>query len=385
MKILRIIGSLDPAKGGPCESIKQTIRATTGHETEVITLDSPKSPWLTEAQFKTHALGPTRLGNYSYTNKLIPWLIEHANEYDALIIHGLWQYHSYATWKALKKLNVPYFIYTHGMLDPWFKKRYPLKHLKKSIYWPWSEYKVLRDAHAVLFTSEQECMRARESFSRYQCRERVVCYGTSKPCGNIEKQKALFLKTYPLLQEKRVFLFLSRIHEKKGCDILIEAFAKVAKKDEALHLVMAGPDQNGLQKKLIQLSERLNIENRITWTNMILNDLKWGAYHSAEAFVLPSHQENFGIAVAEALACGKPVLISNKVNIWHEIETDGAGIVAEDNLKGTTELFEKWLAMDEAAQAAMQKKARLCFESKFEIGKAAQNLIDIIKESINAP
>jgi glycosyltransferase involved in cell wall biosynthesis len=114
---------------------------------------------------------------------------------------------------------------------------------------------------------------------------------------------------------------------------------------------------------------------------MLSGDLKWGAYHAAEAFMLPSHQENFGIVVAEALACGIPTLISNKVNIWREIEIDGAGIIADDTLDGTIALFEKWLEMDTAAQALMRQKTITCFESRFEMGKAAQNLMDVVSES----
>jgi glycosyltransferase involved in cell wall biosynthesis len=112
---------------------------------------------------------------------------------------------------------------------------------------------------------------------------------------------------------------------------------------------------------------------------MLSGDLKWGAFHASEAFVLSSHQENFGVVVAEALACGVPTLISNKVNIWREIETDGAGIVADDTLDGTISLFEKWLCMDTVAQALMRQKTITCFESRFEMGNAAQNLIDVLK------
>ena len=75
---------------------------------------------------------------------------------------------------------------------------------------------------------------------------------------------------------------------------------------------------------------------------MLQGDAKWGAFYAAEVFALPSHQENFGVAVAEALACGTPVLISNKVNIWQEIAEDGVGLVEEDDLEGTTRLLERW-------------------------------------------
>ena len=88
-----------------------------------------------------------------------------AQQHDVVIIHGLWQYHSFAAWRALKSTNIPYFVYTHGMLDPWFKNSFPLKHFKKQLYWPFTDYRVLRDAEAVLFTTEQEKILATDLFS----------------------------------------------------------------------------------------------------------------------------------------------------------------------------------------------------------------------------
>lgn len=386
MKILQVISTMNPTSGGPIQGVKDLVahNALLGVETEIAVLDDPdNSPWLDEMTAPIFALGP-RTRKYAYSPSLLPWLSANANNYDAVIVNGLWQYDGYAVWKALRDSKTPYFVFTHGMLDPWFRHTYPLKHLKKWLYWPWGQYPVLRDASAVLFTCEEERILARQSFWLYKCNEVVVGYGTSRPLGDTGQQRALFLAKFPELEGKRLFLFLSRIHEKKGCDLLIEAFAKVAKQDQALHLVMAGPDQTGWKRELAARSRNLGIGNRITWTGMVSGDLKWGAFHAAEAFVLPSHQENFGVVVAEALACGVPTLISDKVNIWREIKADGAGIVTADTLAGATELFEKWLGMDATAQAEMREKALTCFASRFEIGKAAQNLVDVIMDSANA-
>jgi glycosyltransferase involved in cell wall biosynthesis len=124
---------------------------------------------------------------------------------------------------------VPYFVFTHGMLDPWFKRHYPLKHLKKWLYWPWGEYRVLRDARALMFTCEEERRLARESFWLYKANECVTNYGTARPEGDSEKQREAFLSEFPELRGKRVLLFLGRIHEKKGCDILIQSFGDLAR------------------------------------------------------------------------------------------------------------------------------------------------------------
>ena len=112
---------------------------------------------------------------------------------------------------------------------------------------------------------------------------------------------------------------------------------------------------------------------------MLQGDMKWGAFHAAEVFCLPSHHENFGIVVAEALACGKPVLISNKVNIWREIEADGAGFVADDTLDGTVTNLKRWLAMSQSEFQAMEARTATCFSNRFHVQRAAERLLEIIR------
>ena len=386
MKILHVVSSTNPALGGVIEVIRLTCESLLqrGHQTEIVSVDEPSAEWLAGSRLTIHALGSSRT-SYGYAPKLLPWLRENASRYDAVISHGLWQYPSFAVWQALHGSKTPYFVYTHGMLDPWFKQTYPLKHLKKCLYWPWAEYRVLRDAEAVLFTCEQERLLARQSFRRYQVNERVVNLGTSLPTGDPSAQREAFFARFPALCGKRLLLFLSRIQAKKGCDLLIEAFSQVAATDPALHLVMAGPDQTGWQAELVRFAAARGVGERITWPGMLAGDLKWGAFHAAEAFVLPSHQENFGIAVAEALACGLPVLISNKVNIWREIGEDGAGLVADDTATGTRQMLEQWLALPDAAQQAMRENAFACFERRFEISQAVSHLLAALGQAVDGP
>jgi glycosyltransferase involved in cell wall biosynthesis len=282
-------------------------------------------------------------------------------------VNGIWQYHSVATWRALRDLKIPYFVFTHGMLDPWFKSKYPMKHLKKILYWYCAEKKVLRDARAVLFTSEDERRLARMSFKPYDVTEEVVAYGTSSPPDDAHRLK-------------EILLFLSRIHEKKGCDLLIEAFANVAYLDPTLHLVIAGPDRSGLSVDLRNRAQCLGIEKRVSWPGMIRGDMKWGAFHASQAFILPSHQENFGIAVAEALACGKPVLISDKVNIWREIEARDAGFVASDTIDGTEKNIRRFFSLNETERDKMGTCARELFCSRFTVDAMALDLIRVLKK-----
>jgi glycosyltransferase involved in cell wall biosynthesis len=381
LKLLHILPTVNPTGGGPMEGVRQRgLRLLQmGHEVEAVTLDDPTSDFVREFPLTVHGLGPSRQG-YGYNAKLVPWLLKHAREYDAVIVNGLWQYHSFAAWRALRRADIPYFVFTHGMLDPWFKRAYPLKHMKKWLYWPWADYRVLRDARAVLFTSDEERMQARRSFWLYRANEQVVSYGTSAPPQNAAELAEGFFAKHPGLRGRRLLLFLGRIHEKKGCDLLVRAFAEVARTDPSLQLVMAGPDQTGLVDRLKQIAEELGVPERISWPGMLQNDMKWGAFYAADAFVLPSHQENFGIAVAEALGCGLPVLISDKVNIWREVKSNGAGMVAPDSLQGTTELLRGYLLLTPPERRAMAGHARSLYMGRFTVSAMAESLLGVIEQ-----
>lgn len=368
MKILHLLASVDPRAGGPVEGVRRSGVAMqeAGHEIEVATCDAPGDAHLAAFPFPVHAFGPTS-NRYSYSKRLAPWLAANAKQYDAVIVHGLWQYHGLAAWKALHKSEVPYYVYAHGMLDPWFKEAYPLKHLKKWLYWPWAEYRVLRDARAVIFTTEEERTRAAQSFWLYRVRERIVPFGTTVPTVDAESVRETFLRSIPILRGKRIVLFLGRVHAKKGCDLLIDAFARVAGRDQRLHLVIAGPDETGWVTSLRAQAQAAGIEDRMSLPGMLQGDLKWGAFHASDVFVLPSHQENFGVAVAEALGCGLPALISDKVNVWREIQADGAGIVASDTVEGTEKSLLHWLDLDDYARPAMRVQATRTFNARFRI------------------
>lgn len=382
MKVLQILSSVNPNGGGPIEGVRQLglqLRHLR-HSVDVVTLDDPGADFLTEFPLKVHALGPSA-GGYAYNDKLFPWLVANARDYDAVVVNGLWQYHSFGAWRALQKIGVPYYVFTHGMLDPWFKHTYPLKHLKKWLYWPWAEYRVLRDARAVLFTSEEERVQSRRSFWLYRANEQVVAYGASPPPDNAGELREHFLAASPELRGRRILLFLGRIHEKKGCDLLIQAFASVARAEPALHLVIAGPDQNGWVARLQASALEHGVADRISWPGMLRGEMKWGAFHAAEAFVLPSHQENFGIAVAEALACGLPVLVSNKVNIWREIHTHRAGLVAPDTLQGTKALLGEWLLLTAAQRESMGHCGRSLYYANFTVSAMADSLLGVIRQN----
>lgn len=377
MKILRSIHSVNPARGGPIESVKQSSAVLTrrGHEVEIISLDAPADPWVRDCPVPVHALGPGR-GSYGFAPRFSHWIRERHAHYDAVIVQGLWQYSSFGVWRALRGTPTPYFVFPHGMLDPWFRRTYPLKHLKKLLYWPWAEYRVLRDAAAVLFTSEEERRLARESFPLYRCNEVVVNYGTAAPEIELAGAREDFFNSFPQFRGQRFLLFLGRLHEKKGCELLIEAFAALRAR-QSLELAIAGPSADKAYEEHLKLMAPNS--SGITFTGMLSGNLKWGALSAADAFILPSHQENFGIAVVEALACGTPVLISNKVNIWREIAADEAGYVENDDLAGTARLLERWVNTTPGVRAAMKESARKCFAQNFEINRATDSLLKVLE------
>jgi glycosyltransferase involved in cell wall biosynthesis len=301
-----------------------------------------------------------------------------AHRYDIAVVHGIWQYHSLGTWRVLRQRGLPYVVYPHGALDPWFRRCHRLKHVKKWMYWQWAEYRVLRDAEAVLFTSEAERLAARESFRRYRAREMTVGGGTASPAGAAQQQTACFYHAFPELRGKRLVLYLGRLHPRKAADLVIRAFAAVMAADAGWHLVMAGPDPIHWKRRLVSLAESCGVGRRIAWIDMLAGDAKWGALRAADALCLPSHGENFSLAVAEALACGTPVLISDRVNVWREVEAAEAGLVAADTCEGACALLRQWLLLEGEQRRRMRRQARSCFEESFDVGKAAGRLADVL-------
>ena len=377
MRLLHVVHTLNPDRGGPSESVRMFVRAhqRAGNEVEVATLDGVTDGPAGDGyrglvNCQVHPCGPGKT-NYGFSPKLDAWLEANFERFDGVIVNGVWQYHGVAARRALKGRK-RYVVFAHGMLDPYFMRRYPLKHVKKLVYWMWQERRNLNGAQAVCFTSEEEKRVAAGGFPFCRFRRVVVPYGTMGPEGDSEALKQAFLQGWPQMRGQKYLLFLGRIHPKKGCDLLLEAFGKVARPD--WRLVMAGPDETGWGAELRSQAARLGIQDRITWTGMIRGDVKWGALYGAEAFVLPSHQENFGIAVADALACGVISLVSDKVNIAPDVAADGGGLMETDTLEGTVRLLQRFDALTGEQRAQMRESALACYRKRYALGSAAQEL-----------
>lgn len=378
-RVLHVVPSLDPRTGGVAEAVVQLVRhlAPLGCVSEVVTLDADEGPVSERVKAVVHRVGPGR-GFYGLSARLVGWIRANRDRFDAVIVHGIWQFHSFAAWTGVVGTRTPLFVFPHGMLDPWFERTYPAKHLKKRIYWALLERWVFQRANQVLFTCEEERDLARRPFLTPRHRLAVNGFGIDSVPADIDTPRAIeqFRDAYPETRGKRVLLFLSRIHEKKGCDLLVDAFADIAARDPSLYLVVAGPGEPSLVEALKQRTLALGIGDRVLWPGMLTGALKWGALAAAEAFVLPSHQENFGIAVVEALASRTPVLITNRINIWREIEASGGGWVCSDTQSSVRDLLARW-AFDTTPEQreAMRTAAFDTFSKHFRIESAARALL----------
>ncbi|MGC4072099.1 MAG: glycosyltransferase [Nibricoccus sp.] len=384
MKILRVIATVDPATGGPVAGMRAITPLLTklGHQTDFLTVDDPFAGYLQSWVGQTFAMGPAKT-SYAYSHRVRPWLEKNLGRYDAVIMHGLWQFLGLAVRSVAREKGVPYFVIPHGMLDPSIRETYPIKHVKKWLYWQLIERRILRDARAVFFTCQEERRLARKTFPFYRCNERVIAYGAARPEGFPDNWSAAWSTRCPSADRRRYFLFLGRIHSKKGVELLIRAYGKITRTYAVSHggtppdLVIAGPcvDERYLAT-LKTLAQAEGVGASVHWPGMLTGEAKWGALAGAEAFVLPSYQENFGIAVVEALACGTPVLISNRVNIWSELDADNVALVEPATQDGITRLLERWLLLTADARAKMGEAAKASFEKRFEIGYAATNFAE---------
>ena len=384
MRLLHVISLLNPVYGGPTDSVRMFVAAhqRAGNEVEIATLDDPKAPYVRIPGCEVHAFGPTPDRTHFHFNvELEKWLRGNYQRFDGIIVNGVWQYHGLAVRRVVAGRR-PFVVFAHGMLDPYFMRRFPLKHLKKLGYWILCERKNLDLAEAVCFTSEEEMRIAAEGFPFHRRFKRVVVpYGTIGPSGDPGALKQAFLEACPALAGKRYLLFLGRLHPKKGCDLLLDAYARVSPQD--LELVMVGPDEVGWGSELRAQASRLGIADRVHWTGALRGDAKWGTFYGAEAFILPSHQENFGIAVADALSCGTIALISDKVNIAGDVSSDGAALVEPDTLQGTEALISRFAALSEEDRAAMRARAKQCYERRYSLQDAAEAVYRALGLSTN--
>lgn len=398
MRLLHVISGMDPKLGGVSQAVRTMITGLSmqGVDSEVASLDAPGVSWSHTDLFSLHTLGPAK-GPWGYGAALVPWLVANLHRFDAVLLHGLWLYHGYGLRKALRLAQVQQtgrspkvFVMPHGMLDPYFQRATgrKLKAWRNWAYWQVIEKFVVNEANGLLFTCETERQLAHEPFSPYRPqREIVIGLGVEEPPAYQDAMQVAFLTKCPELQHRPYLLFLSRIHEKKGVDLLVQAYAQLAEQRgesisntkatlELPALVLAGPGlDTPYGQRMRQLATELVGADNVFTPGMLSGDAKWGAFYGCEAFVLPSHQENFGIAIVEALACAKPVLVSNQVNIWQEIAAAAGGLIADDTLAGTQQMLTRWATTSAAEKIAYGQRARKLYEDSFAVVPATNNLL----------
>ena len=395
MKILHVTHKMDPKTGGVSQAVLNIVEGLSelGVKNEVLSLDSPLD---ISIGISTHPVGTGRQ-LWGYSKKLRPWLISNLPNYDIVIIHGMWLYYSFITNKIGKQLKqngdsryrdwtkFRIFLMPHGMLDPYFQKAKGrrLKSIRNNLYWKIIEQNIVNNVDGILFTCREENILARQTFKQYNPkRELVVGLGVKKPPAYDPKMEEEFIKKCPKLSGKVPYiLFLSRIHPKKGVDMLIRAYEKISQKSQEHSkfpkLVIAGPGLESLygleMQKMVNNSP--TIRNSVFFPGMLTGNAKWGAFYNSSFFVLPSHQENFGIAVVEAMACGKSVVLTRQVNIWREIVDGGGGAAADDNQQGIEILLEKFISCSIEETKASGVRAFDLFNNEFSILPAARKLL----------
>ena len=286
-------------------------------------------------------------------------------KYDIVHIHSLYLFHNMAAAHYCRKYNVPYLIRPHGTLDPFLYKRH---RLRKSVTEFLFERRNIKYAAAIHFTTEEEKNLAKPYI--FQTPGIVVPHGLDLSEYESLPERGTFRTRYPEIDGKKIVLFFGRLNFKKGLDILVRAFARVTLKRNDVHLVLTGPDNERFGDKIrIWLSEQ-GILDRTTFTGMLLGEDKLAVLRDADIFVLPSYTENFGISVVEAMACGVPVVISDKVNIWHEVAAGRAGQVASCNSDRFAEMISDLLDNPETAKQ-MGKNGKALVIERFQWPKVA--------------
>jgi len=358
-----------------------------GHSSVAITSDDPADAWLGSLPKCLHPTGPG-VGPCRWSPGFRPALERELGLCDIAIVHGLWQYHAGATRRACLRRQMPYLVFPHGMLDPWSLKQSWLKRLKKFVAWHLSDRKLLRDASRVCFTCEEERDAALPALKGVTTQHAIVPLGVEEPDTDIQGLARSFRTRNPSVTSHRIFLFLGRLHPKKGCHLLIQGFARwrssLAPDDiSAVHLRLAGPSHTPeYLGELHNLCVRngLALEKAVSFPGMISRTEIWQELAAAEVMVLPSHQENYGMVVGESLAVGTPVLLSDKVNTHEWVTTAGAGLSSSPSEEGVYDLLSRWSAVPADGKRLMGVNARSLYEKRFSMKATLETFLQVVAE-----
>ncbi len=263
--------------------------------------------------------------SWQFSIEMTKALRKNISKFDVVYINGLWNYPAVVSCYYSRHYNKPYIVAPRGML---YRYTMGKKAWKK---WPYYQLISKRDmqcASAIHYTTrdEAEQCHARLNFDNTAL---VVPNGTDSETFENLPEGGILKSRYPVLEGKKIILFMSRISWKKGLDILAQAFGILAKGRDDAHLLIVGPDEGGYEKKVKGWLEDEGVQDKATFTGMLKGEEKLSAIAGSDIFVLPSYSENFGMVVVEAMSCGLPVVISDQVGICDDVESANAGVVVE--------------------------------------------------------
>jgi glycosyltransferase involved in cell wall biosynthesis len=269
-----------------------------------------------------------------------------------------------------RRLGKPYLYSAHGMLEPWALNE---GKWKKRAYLAAVELPALRGAVGLRALTRAE----NADYRRVGLGNpvRIIPNGIDIPEASSPRP---FLEAFPHLASRRLVLFLSRIHPKKGIDLLCRAWARLEKSLPDAHLVVAGPDNGDTLAGLIELVRHLDIDRRVTFTGLLRGPVKWSALAAATVFVLPSHSEGFSMAILEALGSGLPCLVSRNCH-FPEITEQGCGWEIDPNEEQIANSLGHALGMKPDSLAKMARNGRALVAGHFTwtaIGSRTADMLD---------
>lgn len=296
-----------------------------------------------------------------------------STQLDLIHSHGLWMFPNLYARQAALSNSLPLVISPHGMLEAWSLNR---SRSKKWLAWLLYEHNNLNSATVFHATSGKEVNSIRNLGFKQPIA--LIPNAVDLPDYSERLNKEALSHRFPELSDKKWLLFLSRLHPKKGIDNLLYVWQTLAAQFSDWHLILAGPDLIGYQAKLEMLVEQLNIRQRVTFTGMLSGQYKACALQNANLFVLPTHSENFGIAVAESLAYGVPV-ITTKGAPWQDLESYGCGWWIEDNQQALMDSLVDAMEMSGSQRQTMGLKGRNLVETKYSWNAIAQDMASVYR------
>jgi glycosyltransferase involved in cell wall biosynthesis len=382
MKVLHVIPAVAPRYGGPSGAIFTMCRALQESDVDVLIattnadgrrkLPVAVGQELAYQQVRTIFFDWQWNQAFQYSRPFTVWLRQRVADFDAVHIHAVFSHACLAASRACQKRKVPYIVRPLGSLDPWSLKQ---KRLRKQIFRRLGVDRMLDQAAAIHYTTTEEQRLAEEALGLR--RGLVIPLGFDLDLSVGETAAGNFDAVFPGLSNNPYILFLSRIHPKKGLEILLEAFLELKKREEfaAWKLLIAGDGEPAYVASLRQLVGQGIGSQDVLFTGWLEGEKKVAAIKQASLLALPSYQENFGICVVEALALGVPVLISPYVNLAEDIKKADVGWVA--SLEQTD--FVKALAEalgnpDERVQRGMRGRD---FAQRFSATRMAEDLVSL--------